>query len=120
MSGQFVAPLENRRRPHAVELDLAVVGESIAAAEDELRLGAIEDRDRCCGYFPSLNAMNGVRSDLPACRAFAEALPVISRAGLTYGFCFLRLSLICQGADPAFHLDSDAATALTGDVSTLG
>lgn len=91
MSGQFVAPLENRRRPQAVELDLAAVGESITAAEDELRLGAIEDRDRCCGY---LTGMNGVRTDLPACRAFAEALPVISRAGMTYGFNFLRLSLI--------------------------
>ncbi len=42
--------------------------------------------------------------------------PTISHAGMTYRFNFLRLSLVCQSADPAFHLDSDAATALTGDV----
>lgn len=50
---------------------------------------------------------------------FAEALPAISHAGVTYGFNFLRLSLDRQSPDPAFHLDSDAATALTGEVATL-
>jgi hypothetical protein len=88
---------------------VAVVEQSITAAEDELRLGAIEDRDQCCGYFPALAGMSGIRAELPACRAFAEALPVISLAGVTYGFNFLRLSLVRQSADPAFHLDSDAA-----------
>ena len=120
MSGQLVAPLEDRLRPRAVALDLTAVEESITAAEDELRLGAIEDRDRCCGYFPALAGMSGIRTELPACRTFAEALPVISQAGTIYGFNFLRLSLVRQSADPAFHLDSDAATALTGDVATLG
>lgn len=43
----------------------------------------------------------------------------MSHAGMTYRFNFLRLSLVRQSADPAFHLDSDAATALTGDVSSL-
>jgi hypothetical protein len=38
---------------------------------------------------------------------------------MTYGFNFLRLSLVRQSAHPAFHLDSDAATALTGDVRNL-
>lgn len=63
--------------------------------------------------------MSGIHAELPACRALAEALPAISPAGLTYGFNFLRLSLVCQSADPAFHLDSDAATALPGDAGTL-
>jgi hypothetical protein len=52
MFGQLVAPLEKRLRPRPVELDLEPIGEAIIAAEDELRLGASEDRDRCCGYLP--------------------------------------------------------------------
>jgi hypothetical protein len=119
MSSQLVASLENRLHPWPVQLDLAPSREVITAAEDELRLGAIEDRDRCCGYFPALAGMSGIRTELPACRAFAEALPAISHAGMTYRFNFLRLSLVRQSAEPAFHLDSDAATALTGDVGSL-
>jgi hypothetical protein len=116
MSGKLVAPLEERLRPQPVELDLAAIGEAITAAQDELRLVAMDDLDRCCGYFPALAGLSGIRTELPACRAFAEALTAISHAGMTYGFNFLRLSLVRQSADPAFHLDSDAATALTGDV----
>jgi hypothetical protein len=119
MYGQLVAPLEKRLRPGPIELDLEPIREVITAAEDELRLGAIEDRDQCCGYFPALAGMRGIRTELPACRVFVEALPAISHAGVTYRFNFLRLSLVCQSADPAFHLDSDAATALTGDVGSL-
>jgi hypothetical protein len=115
--GQLVVPLEKRLRPGPVELDLEPIGEVITAAEDELRLGAIEDRNRCCGYFPALTGKSGIRTELPACRVFAETLPAISHAGITYRFNFLRLSLVCQSADPAFHLDSDAAFALTGDVA---
>lgn len=36
-----------------------------------------------------------------------------------YGFNFLRLSLVAQSVDPAYHLDSDAASALGGDLATL-
>ncbi|MGI8559088.1 MAG: hypothetical protein ACR2ND_12425 [Solirubrobacteraceae bacterium] len=118
MFGQLVAPLEKRLRPRPVELDLEPIG-AIIAAEDELRLGATEDRDRCCGYFPALAGMSGIRTELPACDVFAGVLPEISHGGTTYRFNFLRLSLVCQSADPAFHLDSDAATALTGDVDSL-
>ena len=119
MSRQLVAPLERRLLPRPVELDLESVAGVITAAEDELRLGAIEDENRCCGYFPALAGMSGIRTELPACCAFAEALPSIPHAGVIYGFNFLRLSLVCQSADPAFHLDSDAATALTGDTASL-
>ena len=41
-------------------------------------------------------------------------------AGKVYGFNFLRLSSIQQSVDAAYHLDSDAASALTGDVATMG
>ncbi len=119
MSGLLVAPLDKRLRPRPVELDLKPIGAVITGAEAELRLGAIEDRDRCCGYFPALAGMSGIRTELPACGVFAEVLPEISNGGITYRFNFLRLSLVCQSADPVFHLDSDAATALTGDVGSL-
>lgn len=47
------------------------------------------------------------------------ACPVIRYSGAEYRFSFLRLSLKRQSIEPAYHLDSDAATALSGDVSTL-
>ncbi len=71
MSGQFVAPLDRG---------------CVTAAEDELGLEAIGDGNRCSGYFPALAGMIGIRSEQPACRALAEALPAISYAGLRYGF----------------------------------
>ncbi len=119
MSKQVVAPLEKRLHPRAVEFDLEPIREVIVGAEDELGLMAVEDRDQCCGYFPALAGISGIRTELPACRVFAEAVPAIAHDGLTYRFNFLRLSLVCQSADPAFHLDSDASTALTGDVGNL-
>jgi hypothetical protein len=87
----------------------------IIAAQDELRLGAIENRDRWCGYFSALAGMSGIRTEVPAGGVFAEMLPEISQGGMTYRFNTLQLSLVCQSADPAFHLDSDAATVLTGE-----
>lgn len=42
MSGQLVSPLEQGLRPVPVELDLGPIADVIAAAEDELQLGAIE------------------------------------------------------------------------------
>jgi hypothetical protein len=54
-----------------------------------------------------------------ACQAFARGLPLISHGGAEYRFSFLRLSLTQQTADPAYHLDSDTASALGGDVATL-
>jgi hypothetical protein len=44
---------------------------------------------------------------------------MIRHGGTEYGFNFLRLSLKQQSVDPAYHLDSDAATALSGDITTL-
>ena len=91
-------------------------------AEVETELGALAllwMRNRRCGYFPGLRGVPGINSDLPACRAFEHRLPSIVHCGVEYRFNFLRLSLIQQSVDPAFHLDSDAATALSGDVTTL-
>ncbi|MBV9465482.1 MAG: hypothetical protein JO169_05150, partial [Solirubrobacterales bacterium] len=59
----------------AVELEIADATGELAAVERELRTRAGEDRDRCCGYFPTLSGTRGIVSDLPACRAFALRLP---------------------------------------------
>jgi hypothetical protein len=77
------------------------------------------DLDKCCGYFPALVGTEGIVSDLPACQMFAAELAQITHSGSVYHFNFLRLSLVRQSSKPEFHLDSDAATALTGDAETL-
>ena len=89
------------------------------AAERELRRRARDDVDKCCGYFPALAGTDGIVSDLPASRMFASEIPQIIHDGCVYHFNFLRVSLVQQGSEPEFHLDSDAATALTGDAETL-
>ena len=105
--------------PVAVALDLPGLTGTMAEVETELGARAALDENRCCGYFPGLKGVPGINSDLPACRAFEHRLPSIVHCGVEYRFNFLRLSLIQQSVDPAFHLDSDAATALSGDVTTL-
>ena len=111
--------LDTRLRPTAVELECPLGVEQFGAVEDELRSRARLDRNGCCGYFPALASVPGIHNDLPACRRFATCLPQLRVAGVVYGFNFLRLSLVAQSGDPAYHLDSDAASALGGDVATL-
>jgi hypothetical protein len=89
------------------------------AAERELRSRAWYDFDKCCGYFPALAGADGIVSDLPACRRFAAEMPQITHGGSVYHFNFLRVSLVQQSREPEFHLDSDSATAVTGDAETL-
>jgi hypothetical protein len=105
--------------PVAVELDLPGLTESIMAVEAELGTRAALDKNMCCGYFPALRGVQGIDCVLPACRSFSDRMPSIDVGGRDYQFNFIRLSLTRQSVDPAFHLDSDAATALTGDVTTL-
>jgi hypothetical protein len=116
---QITHPLAAIHRPVAVELYLPGLADSSADVELELGARAALDRDGCCGYFPALEGVDGMDCDLPACRAFAVGLPVIAYDGAEYRFNFLRLSLRQQSVDPAYHLDSDAATALSGDIRTL-
>ncbi len=105
-------------RPAPVTVELPTTGHA-DDAESELALYARADEHRCWGYFPSLTGRPGIHTDLPACQAFARTLPEIAVAGARYQFNFIRLSLGCQSQRPAYHLDSDAATALTGDPATL-
>jgi hypothetical protein len=112
--------LAPRLHPVAVEVDLPpFLAERASRVESELSARAALDRDRCWGYFPALRSVRGLEGELPACHAFASSLPRIRHGGADYSFNFLRLSLTPQSVDPAYHLDSDADTALTGDVTTL-
>jgi hypothetical protein len=106
--------------PTPVALQIPFLVKGAPATGQELRLRARHDADNCCGYFPALAGTDGITSDLPACRTFADEIPQITHGGSVYSFSFLRLSLVQQSSRPEFHLDSDAATALTGDVETLG
>jgi hypothetical protein len=116
---QITRRLAAIHHPVAVEIHVPGLAESTAGAELELVARAALDRDRCCGYFPVLEGVHGIDCDLPACRAFARGLPIISHGGRNFRFNFLRLSLKQQSVDPAYHLDSDAATALSGDLTTI-
>jgi len=111
--------LAARHLPISVAFDIPRLAERAARVELELGAHAAVDRDRCRGYFPALRGVRRIDGDLPACRAFATSFPFIRHAGVEHRFNFLRLSLTPQSADPAYHLDSDTATALTGDVTTL-
>ena len=111
-------------RPVPIALTLPAT-KLVNEAERELRHHAQADANRCWGYFPSLTGRPGIHAALPACRDFADAMPEVAGAGAPYRFNFLRLSLggskcvAAASAQPSYHLDSDAATALTGDPATL-
>ena len=107
-------------KPVEIELELPVDESIITGADEELRLRAGADANGCYGYFPSMRGMASIDSDLPRSQAFAEAIPSITIDDKVLGFNFIRMSLIQQRGDTPFHLDSDAATALTGNVETLG
>jgi hypothetical protein len=106
-------------RPALFTTELPAV-QHIEAAQRELQRHAEADDQRCWGFFPAMAGHAGIHADLPACRAFAVAMPEICVAGVGYQFNFVRLSLRCQSQQAAYHLDTDAATALTGDPATLG
>jgi hypothetical protein len=66
----------------------------------------------------------GIDHDLPACRALAEGYPLQRVGELAVRFNFMRMSLrrqalLVQHEDTIFHLDSVAATALTGNLDTI-
>jgi len=91
---------------------------SVDAAALELKTMAEPDDNKCCGYFPAMHA-DGINMDLPASKAFAETYPEFEVDGMPVGFSFLRMSLKKQEAKASFHLDTDAATALTGEPDTV-
>src|SRR5579862_317114 len=88
MSGQPVAGLEKRFRPRPVELDLEAIGEVIAGVEDELRCAALEDRDRCCGYFPALAGITGFAPTCPPVAHSRTRCPRSRTPGCSTGSTF--------------------------------
>jgi len=92
----------------------------IEAAESQLLMTAQANADGCWGYFPALNGHTGIDNSLRNPRRLATNTPTLTLAGLRLNFNFLRLSVKKQEARAPFHLDTDAATAVTGDVETLG
>lgn len=118
--GKLAQPLSSELKPvtFACDLPSAAVG-VLEAAQAELEQRAAQDSNGCFGYFPALQGKDGIASDLPHCQAFAEAVPSLNHLGGTAIFNFLRLSNRQQSTQPVYHLDTDAATALTGDVETL-
>jgi hypothetical protein len=111
-------------RPVPISVTLPAV-QLVDQAERELRRHAQADANRCWGFFPALTGRPGIHVALPACRDFADAMPEVAGAAAPYRFNFIRLALggsngqAAARAQPSYHLDSDAATALTGDPATM-
>ena len=104
--------------PLSTQFELPEIAPRIEAVQQELSVRAAQDANRCFGYFPSMKNARGIESNLPHSEKLAAIFPEIQLEGKTLAFNFLRLSLIQQTGDSPFHLDSDAATALTGDPTT--
>ena len=107
-------------RPQTLQIRMGFDPDVLEAARFELVQRAVKDANRCCGYFPALAGRPGIIDDLPACQRFEAAHPEIETSGFVLRFSFIRISLRRQALDPAYHLDTDAATAVTGDPATLG
>ncbi len=114
-----IKALPTQFRPLEVTVALPADEGAIVAAEGELRNKAETDANHCYGYFPAMKGTGSINTDLPESRAFAGAVPRLEVGGKRLTFNFIRLSLIQQHGDSPFHLDSDAATALTGDTATI-
>lgn len=91
----------------------------IQSVEQELSARASQDTDKCFGYFPGMKGRQDIAFDLPISQQFAEQAKTLDVTGKKLYFNFLRLSLVDQPTISPFHLDSDSATALTGDEATM-
>jgi hypothetical protein len=98
---------------------LPSTNQDITAVQAELTAKAKEDANKCWGYFPAMKGKSSIDTDLPISAGFADGIPQLEVDGKSLRFNFVRLSLIQQTGTSPFHLDTDAATALTGDTSTL-
>lgn len=108
-------------QPRPVQLGGFASIDSIEAAEAELHARAEADPNKCWGYFPGMKDRCGIANDLPVCAQFAEQNSTVELAGfhLPLGFNFLRMSVTQQEATDFYHIDSDASTALTGDLTDI-
>ncbi len=114
-----VKPLDRAFQPWLITFDLACSEADLRAAEIELRGKCEHDDNQCYGYFPAMRGRGSVDTNLPRCEAFAASMPGLVVRDKKLQFNFIRMSLVQQRGDAPFHLDSDAATALTGDTTTV-
>src|SRR5262245_18042649 len=106
-------------RPKPVTISAPVAARLIDAAHRELRQRASTDANACFGYFPALAGARGIDCALPACRHLSRAMPAIELEQAIYAFNFVRLSLIRQRCLAPFRFDSDAATAISGNIGSM-
>lgn len=111
--------LSSEFTPQLVEVALPCPEDAITAVQQELTDKAETDTDKCWGYFPAMANRSGIDTTLPVSQTFVDNVPNLTMNGRILNFNFLRLSLVEQSSDAPYHLDSDAATALTGDTSTI-
>lgn len=112
-----VPRLSQKFQPKLVSVKLSDT--LFAAVREELTRKALVDAQRCFGYFPALKGSKGIDTNLPQCKNFSLDNPEIKLEGKKLEFNFLRLSLIKQEGNAPFHLDTDSATALTGNIGTI-
>jgi hypothetical protein len=82
----------------------------VTAAQAELAVQAATDPDQCAGYFPAF----APDQHLVHAIELANTIPEITVDDTTLGFNFLRYSARQQPQLHGMHLDTDAATAVTG------
>lgn len=114
-----IPKLSSDFQPKIVTINLPFKSSLIQKTEGELGLHAQRDDDKCYGYFPGMGDRRGIDANLPVSQSFADGAQYLTVDGKKLNFNFLRLSLIDQPSISPFHLDSDSATALTGDVATM-
>lgn len=112
--------LSEQFQPQSVQITLDCAEDILIKARDELLEKAVNDPHRCFGYFPALRHKPSIDSHLPHCVVLSNIIPQLVVGSKQLQFNFVRMSLIKQVGDSPYHLDSDAATAITGDVSTVG
>lgn len=111
--------LDHKFQPRMVKLKLDVKQQLIHQARKELYERSQVDSNNCFGYFPALANQKDIDTTLPSCEALAKTLPKIVMDHKELRFNFIRLSTVQQKGTSPFHLDTDAATALTGNIATL-
>jgi hypothetical protein len=98
---------------------MPVTNKQLEQVRLELTAKAQADSNKCFGYFPGMKLKANLDFDLPESAKLEASAPTLKLNDKLLHFNFVRLSLVKQSANSPYHLDSDAATALTGDTSTI-
>lgn len=115
----MIEPLSTKFQPRSVNVQLTCASQLVSDVQNELTAKAKTDKNKCWGYFPAMKDKASIDTKLPISRRFAQSVPELRVNEFDMNFNFVRLSLVKQTGDSPFHLDTDAATALTGNAATL-